>query len=110
MTIKINWPLLATLTATLAGAAGTILTPMYGESLSNAVQAVLQALSGLLLIIPTVHASQIVVGQASTRRELARMEQQHSYDVALAAAKGQLAQTSGQVYQAAPQPVPGGAA
>jgi len=55
--ITLNWPVIASVIAALAGAVGTILTPLYGSSLSTAVQAVLQALSGLLLVLPVHQAA-----------------------------------------------------
>jgi hypothetical protein len=57
MTIKMNWPLLASVFAAMAGAVGSILTPLYGNNLSTAVQAVLQAISGVLLLLPVHQAA-----------------------------------------------------
>ena len=57
MTIKLNWPLLGAIVASIAGVVGTILTPIYGSSLTTQIQAVLQALSALLIAIPTWHVA-----------------------------------------------------
>jgi hypothetical protein len=59
MTVSLNLPLIASICAALAGVAGSILTPLYGADLTTAVQGVLQSLSSLLLLIPTLHASSV---------------------------------------------------
>lgn len=59
MQTTINLPLIAAVLTALAGVAGSILTPLYGGDLTSAVQGVLQALSALLLVIPTTHASHL---------------------------------------------------
>jgi hypothetical protein len=46
-----SWPMLAAIAVALAGALGTILTPLTGSKLATAVQAALQAVSGLLVIL-----------------------------------------------------------
>jgi hypothetical protein len=67
MPVPINLPLIAAICAALAGVAGTILTPLYGANLSTAVSAVLQALSGLLVLIPTLHASSVAATTGKLR-------------------------------------------
>lgn len=69
--MKINWALVATIVAALGGVIGTVITPIYGASLTTAVQAVLQAVSALLVLIPSVHASSIVAAQAKAKASLA---------------------------------------
>ena len=54
-TITINWAMIGAMVAALAGIAGSIITPIYGTSLATSVQAALQSISGLLVLIPTWH-------------------------------------------------------
>ena len=69
MSVNLNLPLIASICAALAGVAGTILTPLYGADLTTAVQGVLQSLSSLLLLIPTLHVSS--VGAANAKAKIA---------------------------------------
>ena len=67
MTVNLNLPLIASICAALAGVAGSILTPLYGADLSTAVQGVLQALSSLLVLIPTLHVSSVASAAAKAK-------------------------------------------
>jgi hypothetical protein len=67
MTMKINLPLLAEICGALAGVAGSVLTPLYGQGLTTDVQGVLQALAALLVAIPVTHAGTIVVHAAKLK-------------------------------------------
>ena len=66
-TIKWNWPLLASILTAFAGVAGTVLTPVYGTNLSGQVQAILMAISGLLLAIPTTHAASAALTRSNAK-------------------------------------------
>lgn len=67
MTMKINLPLIATVLMAVAGAAGTVLVPIFGSGLSSAVAGVLQGLAALLLAIPTYHVSSVAAYTAKAR-------------------------------------------
>jgi hypothetical protein len=66
--VNLNWALIGSIVAALAGVAGSILTPLYGSSLATSVQAVLQALSGLLVVIPTFHVSSVAASGAKYKQ------------------------------------------
>ena len=66
-TIKWNWPLLASILTALAGVAGTVLTPIYGSTLSGQVQNILMAISALLLAIPAAHAASAALTRSNMR-------------------------------------------
>ena len=60
MTVTFSWAnVVATLTA-LAGAAGSIITPIWGAHLASEVQAILMGLSAVLVAIPAFHATSVV--------------------------------------------------
>lgn len=65
--MKINWTLLASIVSALAGVVGTVITPIYGSSLSASVGGVLQAVSGVLLAIGAFHVSSVAVAQAKAK-------------------------------------------
>lgn len=65
--VKDNLALTATITAAVAGAVGTTLTPILGASLGNDIQTILQTLSGLLLAIPTFHVSTVATARAKLK-------------------------------------------
>lgn len=44
-----------------AGVAGSILTPLYGQKLAGAVEAILQALSGLLILLPVGLTAKVAI-------------------------------------------------
>ena len=62
--MKINLALIASIISALAGATGTVLTPIYGSNLSAGVAAVLQAVSGLLVLIGGYHVTSVATAQA----------------------------------------------
>lgn len=64
---KLNLPLVITVLTAIAGAVGTVLVPVFGQSLSTAVQAVLQAVVGLLVVIPTYHVSSVATVAAKSK-------------------------------------------
>jgi hypothetical protein len=84
MTVKINWPWLGSIAAALAGVVGTIITPIYGDTLSSQVQNILLAISGLLLAIPTIHVAQVATARSNARyaSELAWENQRRGAQVA----------------------------
>jgi hypothetical protein len=65
-TTKINLPLLSTVVLAIAGVIGSILTPLNGTGLIGAAQAVLQAIAGLLVVIPTYHVASVAAYSAKT--------------------------------------------
>ena len=71
MPTTINLPLITSILAALAGAAGTILTPLYGNGLATTVQAVIQAISALLVVIPVTHASSVAAHVAKAKADAA---------------------------------------
>lgn len=67
MTVKLNLPAIAAVLAAVAGIAGSALTPLFGTQLAIAVQAVLQAVSGLLVVIPTYHVASVAAAQSKLK-------------------------------------------
>ena len=67
--VTLNWALLGSLVAALAGVVGSIVTPIYGSELSSSIENVLQALSGLLVLIPTLHMSSVAASNAKLRAQ-----------------------------------------
>ena len=66
-TVNVNWALIASVLSALTGLVGSVLTPIYGTHLSTSVQAVLQALSGFLILIPTFHAGSVAAYNAKLK-------------------------------------------
>ena len=62
-----NWATVIAVISGLAGVAGTVLTPIYGSNLANSVQAVLMALSGVLVAISGYHATSVVATTAKAK-------------------------------------------
>jgi hypothetical protein len=62
--VKLNWSVIGSIVAALAGVLGTILTPLYGTDLSSQIQSVLQALSALLVAIPAWHIGSVASANA----------------------------------------------
>lgn len=67
MTVDINFPLIGSIVAAVAGVVGTILTPIYGVTLATAVKAFLLALSTLLIAIPTWHLASVAATSAKSK-------------------------------------------
>lgn len=67
MNVTINWPTVIAVITALAGAAGSILTPIYGTNLATQVQVILQAIAGLLVLIPAAHATSVVATTAKAK-------------------------------------------
>lgn len=63
----IDWASIAATLAAIAGVIGTILTPLLGSQLSTAVEAVIEAISGVLVVIPSYHVSVVAKTRALTR-------------------------------------------
>ena len=68
--MKINWAFLGSIAAALAGVAGTVITPVYGQDLATSVSGVLQGLSGLLIAISAFHVTSVAATAA--RAKIAR--------------------------------------
>jgi len=64
MTVNISWPTVIAVVTALAGTVGSIITPIWGAHLATQVQVVLQALAGLLVLIPAAHATSVVATTA----------------------------------------------
>lgn len=62
-----NWPTIIAVVSAIAGVTGTVLTPIIGTSLAAGVQAVLQAVSGLLVLIAGGGATLILHTTAKAR-------------------------------------------
>jgi hypothetical protein len=63
----INWSLVIAVVSGLAGVAGSVITPIYGAALAGQVQAVLQAVSGLLVLVAGFHATGVVAAASKAR-------------------------------------------
>jgi len=72
MTTNVKWSVLIATISALAGVAGSILTPLLGSNLAAGVQVVLQAVSGLLVIIAGGGATMIVHLEAKARLGLGK--------------------------------------
>ncbi len=67
MTVNWNWATIIAVISGLAGVAGSVLTPIYGTALATSVQAVLQTISGLLVLISGYHATSVVAATAKMK-------------------------------------------
>jgi hypothetical protein len=67
MNVTINWATVIAVVTALAGAAGSIITPIWGTQLATQVQVVLQALAGLLVLIPAAHATSVTAHVAKAK-------------------------------------------
>jgi hypothetical protein len=67
-----NWPTIIAVVSAIAGVTGTVLTPLIGSSLATGVQTVLQAVSGLLILIAGGGATMIVHATAKARLGLTK--------------------------------------
>jgi hypothetical protein len=65
--MKLNLSLIASIISALAGAVGTVLTPIYGSNLSAGVSTVLQSVSGLLVLIAGYHVTAVATTQAKAK-------------------------------------------
>ncbi len=65
--MKLNLPLIAAVVAALAGVVGSTLVPLLGTQLAISIQAILQALSALLIAIPTYHVSSVAAAQSKLK-------------------------------------------
>ncbi len=70
--MKINWTLVAQIVAAVAGVVGTVVTPIWGSQVASSVQDFLQALSGVLVLIPTLTAAVVHVAKAKAKLALGR--------------------------------------
>lgn len=76
-TVEINWATVIAAVTAIAGVAGSILTPVFGTHLATQVQVVLQAIAGLLVLIPAHHATSTVAA-ASRERKIARIHAEYN--------------------------------
>lgn len=67
--MPINWPLIGSIVSAIAGAAGTIVTAIWGADAGNDAQVILQALSALLLAIPAYHVSSVAASTSKALRQ-----------------------------------------
>jgi hypothetical protein len=62
-----QWTKIVAVIAAIAGATGSVLTPLLGQSIANGVQTVLEAISGLLLLIPIGGATVVITTSAKAK-------------------------------------------
>jgi len=65
--MKINWSTVIAVFSGLAGVAGAVVTPIWGTHLAGEVQAVIEAISGVLVIIAGYHATTVLTAQAKAK-------------------------------------------
>lgn len=65
--MNINWTTLATVLSALAGVVGSVLTPVYGTQLAAQTADVLQAVSGLLVLIAGYHVTAVATAVAKAK-------------------------------------------
>lgn len=73
-----SWATIAAVVSAIAGVIGTILTPVLGTSLAAGVQAILQAVSGLLVLIAGGTATVAVHTTMKHNQEMERIRLQAS--------------------------------
>lgn len=64
---NINWALVGSTLAAIAGVVGVILTPTIGATLAGDVKVVLLAISGLILAIPVHHVASVAAARAKAK-------------------------------------------
>jgi hypothetical protein len=62
-----QWAKIVAVIAAIAGATGSVLTPLLGQSIASGVQTVLEAVSGLLLLIPIGGATVAITTSAKAK-------------------------------------------
>lgn len=62
--MNLSWSSIGAALAALAGVVGTVLNPIVGTGISTSVGVVIQALSGLLILIGSWHVSSVAATQA----------------------------------------------
>ena len=69
--MKITWATVIAVVSGLAGLAGAVITPVFGAALAGEVKAVLEAISGILVIVAGTSATSLVYVKAklSAQRE-----------------------------------------
>jgi hypothetical protein len=69
--MKITWATVIAVVSGVAGVVGAAVTPIWGTALAGEVQAVLEAVSGILVIVAGTHATSLVYVKAklSAQRE-----------------------------------------
>lgn len=65
---QINWPLLGSIVAGVAGVVGTVVTAIWGADAGTSAQAILQSLSALLIAIPTFHLTAVAAATTKAMR------------------------------------------
>jgi hypothetical protein len=79
---NINWPVIGSVAAFLAGVVGSILTPVLGPTPATVTSDILQALSGVAAIIGG-GAATYVAASAAKQRALFKAQREHDSLVAL---------------------------
>lgn len=69
-TMNFNWTTIAAVLSALAGVAGSVITPIWGSNLATSVQAVLQAISGILVVIAGWHVTAVTASTAKAKAHL----------------------------------------
>ena len=67
MIINFSWSMLASIVSALSGVVGSIVTPLYGSHVTASVQAVLAALSALLIVIAGYHVTSVAAANAKAK-------------------------------------------
>ena len=62
-----QWTKIVAVISAIAGASGSVLIPVLGQSIASGVQTVLQAVAGLLLLIPVGAATAVVMTGAKAK-------------------------------------------
>ena len=65
--MKLNWATIIAVLTGLAGVVGAVITPIWGTHLASEVQAVIEGVSGVLVIIAGFHASSVVTTAAKAK-------------------------------------------
>ena len=65
--VKLNWAMILAVLSGLGGAVGLIVTPIWGTHMTTQVQAVVAAVSALLVAISGYHATSVVTSTAKAK-------------------------------------------
>ena len=69
-TININWATVIAVVSGLAGVAGVVITPIWGQALATQVQSILLALSSVLVAISGYHATSVVATTVKAKAQV----------------------------------------
>ncbi len=64
---KVNWAGVIAVLTGLAGIAGSVITPIFGQQLASETANILQGLSAVLLVITGYHAQALAVAKAKAK-------------------------------------------